>query len=218
MDRSTASGALFVSDDQVDFLRRFATLPDVSVARTAVAGWHHLLLKSDSPLLGEISVERQFHYDLLIRTGSTGRFLLAGVDSTLVEIMLERGQLSSSVRRPLVRIDKLVRQLSEEPSRYVMSKVNAGVEGFGHALRTAAFWGNDIAEAAIFRQVLPYLKGRRVTLRNVTTRLDVLSVSSHGDVSFPFAVDHRLEETDAALRFLTGKQYLDWDPPIFDGR
>jgi len=209
-----ATGGLYNTKSEVRLLSHVAQHADRGIEATVldVHGWSAIVLHSLTPLIPEAPVEGQdYSYYFLFRESGLQRFLLASTDTKLVDVLLDRLGLRNRVGKPAISISKLVSELSSDPAEYSMSAVHARIEGFGQALRSAAFYGNDVGEAAMFRQLLPKLTPHRVTLRHVARRREVLSASYSADIGFTYSGGTSLRDVDSALRFLSKRGYLDWD-------
>lgn len=91
-----------------------------------------------------------------------------------------------------------------------MARVWAAVDGYGRALRTMSFVGDDLAEAQLFSSTLNSMSPYRVVLRDVKTGLEVISIGSNGEFSIYYRGAQHLAELDKLLRFLTRGGYITW--------
>lgn len=194
-----------------DFVSEFKKIEMLEVVDLQLTGWFHLTLSSPTPLLREPEIGAGYSYNYLLRRGSGGRYLLVSTHNELVAQLLDRAGVRGTLSSPDVNIPVLVNDLVGNPGEYSMSAVYARVEGYGQSLPSLALYGSDLAEASLFRQMLPAIQPHRVTLRHVSTRSEVLSVASRGEASFQYAGLGSLRGVDAALGFLSRRRYLEWD-------
>ncbi|HKY35310.1 MAG TPA: hypothetical protein VJN18_05180 [Polyangiaceae bacterium] len=207
------SGALF-SAEQRGGETGYATLLTKAVAKAApVSGraqWTQLTYQTARPLLEHEEEGRgPYRYYFLLRPSGT-RFLLLGDHSSLPEQLLTHAGLWRSLSRPTIDVAGLVRGITEKPGQYSISTLYARVDAFGHALRTIALFGTDLANARLFRDMLPQLSPYRATLRDVRTRHEILTVGSRGEVGFHFAGGNSLARVDAALAFISQTGHMTW--------
>jgi hypothetical protein len=209
-----ATGALYNTKSDLRLLSYIEQHADKGIESRGldVRGWSAIVLNSSTPLIQEVPLEGHgYIYYFLFRESGPQRFLLTSTDAKLVDILLDRLGIKGRVGKPAVNISKLVAEISNNPAEYSMSAVHTRVEGFGQALRSAAFYGNDVGEAVMFRQLLPKHTPHRVMLRHVARHRDVLSASYWADVGFVYQSESSLRDVDSALRFLSKRGYLDWD-------
>ena len=159
----------------------------------------------------ETSSPLHYYYSFLFRQGGKGRFLLVSEHTELVVILLKRLGMNAQVRPPEIKVKELVNHLATKPSLYVMSAVYAHIEGYGQALKSIAFYGSDVGETVLFRQLLPQLTPHRVSLRDVSRRAEILSIGARGEISFTYATGSSLIDVDHGMRFLSEKGYLNWE-------
>jgi hypothetical protein len=77
-------------------------------------------------------------------------------------------------------------------------------------LRTIAFWGADLADAGLFRQVRKELAPFRTEVRDLRTGHPVVSVGSRGEVTFQYDGIGSLNALLKVISFLTEKGMIDW--------
>lgn len=186
---------------------------DLEVSPAPVQGWTAMTLASKEPLNNEILQDNTqlFFYHFLLRQGQGDRFLLVANVPELSEVLLQRLGARKYLTTPKIDTAGLTRMLASKPGRYSMSAVYADINGYGNALRSASFFGQDLADALAFVQLLPRLSAFRVSLRDITHRIDVISVGARGQVSFPYKDAGSLRNVDQALLFLTQRGFLDWE-------
>jgi hypothetical protein len=206
-----ATGALLrLRQPDFDWQSTLGDTPVASVERLSAAGWLGLTLESKHPLVPEPEIRPIYEYSFLLRPTALGRFLITSTDLRLIDILLERFHIRRSVVRPSIKIHELVVNLCERPAEYTLGAVHTRIEGFGQALRNAAFYGNDVGEAVLFRELLGRMQGHRVTLRDARKRADIIGIGQKGDVSFAYHGADSLRDVDSALRFISRRGFLDW--------
>jgi len=199
----------FFVTDMINELKQYKS---VKIFEQEVKGWFALQLTSEEPLNRENNNDNILYtYNYLLRRGKDGRYLIVSNHFDLVTSLLDIHHFSKKLSNPDINIIMLVNDLEKKPSVYTMSAVFARIEGYGQALRSIAFYGSDLAEASLFQRLLPDVIPSRVTLRDVTTRTDVLSLGSHGEISFQYNGSKSLYDVDLALRFLSERDYLKWE-------
>jgi hypothetical protein len=204
-----ASGGLFEVDSAHSSSYETPLLR-YEVQRSPKRGWHFLVLRTSESLLDRSEPRGDYAYHFLLRR-SKGRFLLLAEHAALVEVLLVKADLWKLVHRPTVDVQSLVTQLVHSPGRYALSKVYCRVDRYGKALRTVVLFGSDLANAQLFKSLLPELVPYRGTLRDIRLRADVLAIGSRGDVSFHFHGGDTLAGVDAAMKFLSEGKLLNWE-------
>jgi len=185
-------------------------VPNVTCDATGVRGWSYLRLRSASPLLsGEPSDAPHYEYPFLLRE-SEGRFLLVSAHGELVLTLVKRASEKAAVFSPSVDVPKLTRDLTQTPGSLCLSALFARVEGYGNSLRSVSLYGNDLAGASLFLDLLPRITPYRVQLRDVRTGQELLSIGSRGEVFFFFRNQQSMRDVDRTLHFLKVSGYLSW--------
>lgn len=159
-----------------------------------------------------------FRYPFLCRM-SDDRYILVSTDSSHVERLLELSGVAGYVDAPRIHVDKATRELVSPPHdaqgrmpgrRYTLGAVYGAVEGYARALRNVSFFGDDIADAALFRQALDQISVTRLTLRDPRSEREVLSVNSTGGLDFHFRGGAHLNAIDAVTVFFRLNGYIEW--------
>lgn len=178
-----------------------------------VEGWYSLTIKSDKALLKEYEVPSPFYeYAFLLRISpQTNRFLLLATHDELVPIIIDWTGWRGILKTADINVPLLVNHLTEKPSYYSLGALYARVDGYGRSLRSIALYGADLAEAQIFRNILPNLVPYHVQLRDVRTGNEIVRVGVQGDIGFVYHGKNRLQEIDRALLYLTKNKFLTWD-------
>jgi hypothetical protein len=185
------------------------SLPNVTVEHALPSRWLRLCLDSKTPLLPAEPPQAQYKYYFLIRP-SGPRFLLVSSHTGLDEQLIVRSKGKIAAIRPTIDIPKLVKELTDVPGRYVMGALYARVEGFGQTLRSMSLYGTDLAASSLFTEILPMLVSHRVVLKDISTRMDTLSVASRGEVSFQYSGLRSLRAVEQTLSFLSNHHYIEW--------
>lgn len=201
-----------------DIVANLHDTPNIVCVALRVNGWFSATLESSIPLMNEPADSAPiYQYRYLVRRGRTGHFLVVTSHYDLLLSLLQRAGFHKLLTNPAVNIPMVVKELTDNPGSYAMSAVFAYVDGYGESIRSISFYGDDLAEAALFRETLPKIRPRRVSLRDVTTMTEVLSIGSRGQISFHYSGDRSLVDVDSALRFLSQRNYLTWEAEA-DGR
>ena len=206
------SGALFAPRRAEHGATVFSWIDrDLAAASAEIEGWTRLTLHSEDPLLSHELPDADGHYYHYLLRRSRERFLLLSTSTELVEVLMKRTGHSAKTLSPSIDVPRIVRELADKPEAYVMSAAWARVDGYGQALRTIVMYGTDLAEAKLFRSMLSEIVPYRVTVRNIRTHHDALTIGSRGEVAFHYRGTISLQEVDQALRFLSAQKYLHWD-------
>ena len=205
---SQLTGGLFIPDNPPGTISSKLSSAQITEIGRLATGWRHFQLHSDSPLLKEPDIGRQrFTYDFVSRE-SGNRLMLVATHRDLIDHFFDK--IGWRYVRPRINVPGIVQELSENPEQYSMSKLWARIEGFGQAMTSIAIYGRDLSAADPFYTLLPFLGSYRVGLRHVSKHADVLEVSARGDVGFTFVNVGSLRLVDNALRFLSGRGYIEW--------
>jgi hypothetical protein len=183
-----------------------------------VPGWSHYswITEKEVPGANAVAKRGEFRYPLYVRQ-IEDRFMVVSVQAEVVQHFIVLERLSQMVEKPRVGVGEIVKDSfypEESPerqgARYRLGAIYASVEGFGRSLRNMSIFGDDLANAALLRQILPQLNPNRVTLRHIKTEMEVLSVNAQGEISFYYKNSTSLSELERALAFLRKNQYLTW--------
>lgn len=159
-----------------------------------------------------------FQYPFLCRAAED-RYILASTDSALVDILLERAGVAKYIDAPRIHIDRATRDLVLPPTdaqgrplgrRYTLGAVYGAVEGYARALRNISFFGDDIAEAALFRYALEQISVTRLTLRDPDTDKELMSLNTTGGLDFHFKGAQHLNSIDSLTAFFRAQGYIEW--------
>lgn len=194
------------------FQCQWESIPDIARDENEAPGWCSYRLTTDNALLGEQEASAEdgrYAYRFLVRQ-SGARFLLACTAKEIFAYLLQIAVLENRVASPTIDVTALVTAVAENPKDYALSMVNARVDGYGQAFRSMIMYGSDLADAKLFRDVLPRIAPYRATLRCQLRREDILTVSSRGEVSFMYRGSQSLREVDDALRFIAQGKFMDW--------
>lgn len=176
-------------------------------------GFDRALSASDTP-----HPDGDYRYPFLCRTADD-RYILASTDSGLVELLLEHLGIAGFVDAPRIHVDRAARDLVFPPSnaqnkvvgrRYTLGAVYGAVEGYARALRTISFYGDDIAEAALFRYALEQISVTRLTLRDPRTDKELISLNTTGGLDFHLKNSTHLNAIDTLTGFFRANGYIEW--------
>lgn len=213
------------SEDGVQaVLQRLSLSSDSALVLETVEGtkWQAFWLRSKVALTGgsgeSPDLDGLFSYPFLIRS-SEDRYIIVSREAALVEKFLERGGIGGHVDAPRVQVDKIARELifpSTEiggvtPGRkYTIGAVYAAVEGYARALRAVSFFGDDLAEAELFRYALNQIIVTRIGIRDPVADKELLSISSTGAIDFHFRGPQHLNAIDGLTSFMRANGYIEW--------
>lgn len=155
-------------------------------------------------------------YPFVIREGRD-RFMLLSTHAELVTAFLAENGLDQKLDKPRIAVGKLVSDLvspecaegSQSGASYRLGTVFATLDGYGRALRTMAFWGDDIGNATLFHDLLKELAVYRITLRDLRKEVEIASIGSNGEVSFYFGGVGHMNRVDDLFRYMKNK-YILW--------
>jgi len=171
--------------------------------------WEHFSLKSEQALRPE---DRPGPYDYPIicrRSGS--RVLVLSVTRQIVEHLLQHdfeSIFSPQLRRVSIAVDGLVKGIANKPTAYALSFAHARVPAFGNSLRAISFYGDDLAEASLFRGQLDLMVFFTCGLREAAGATEIVRLGGDGAISFFMGTSHRVLEVERALSFLRHEGYL----------
>jgi hypothetical protein len=194
---------------------------DVTIAPISGCKWQTFSLATKVPLTAtgvETNADGSYHYPFLVRI-SGGRIMLVAREAALIEQVLERSLVIGHVDSPRILIDKAVRDLvfpsgdiapSMAGRKYTIGSIYAAVEGYARALRSISLFGDDLAEAELFRYALKQMSVHRAAIRDPATDKELMSVSSNGGVDFHYKGVAHLNAIDALTSFLRANGYIEW--------
>lgn len=162
--------------------------------------------------------EGGYRYPFLCRI-SDDRYILVSTDSANVEFFLEHAGVAGHVDAPRIHVDKAARELVFPPKdaqgriagrTYTLGAVYGAVEGYARALRNVSFFGDDLADAELFRTALDQISVTRLTLRDPRTERELLSFNSTGGLDFHFRGAAQLNAIDTLTSFFRHHGYIEW--------
>lgn len=184
--------------------------------------WQSFWLRSSTLLAGTAPVapeaDGSFAYPFLVRT-SEDRYIIVSKDAGLVDQMLERAGVGGHVHAPRVQVDRLARELVFPKTlegekiagrRYTIGSLYAAVEGYARSLRNVIFYGDDLAEAELFRYMLKQSVVTRIGLRDPRIDKDLLNIGSTGSVDFQYRGIAHLNAIDQLTRFMRARGDIEW--------
>ena len=122
-------------------------------------------------------------------------------------------QLADTVFSPVLQrvpiaVDSLVKDLTVHPTVYAMSFVHARVPAFGTSLRAISFYGEDLADASLFRESASLMNFYTCGLRSVNGGGEIVRLGSDGTISFYMRGSEDVQAVEEALHFLRSHGYL----------
>jgi|ERR1051326_4618077 hypothetical protein len=188
-----------------------------------IEGWRHLVLVTQRGLLRENPTDSPppYEYPLLFYYDAD-LLIIVAEDKRIVDhvrgVTLGR-VLPATVRHAFVDVDQLVNHLLEwsvvensshdDAPPYVLSYVHAQTIAFEPQLKSAMFFGDDIGEAGMFRNIRPLLRCAVCGMRP-SDGPEVLRVGTDGSLSFALpdrGQRVRLRLTAAAIAYVRGNQF-----------
>jgi hypothetical protein len=178
------------------------------------SAWENYTFDSPVPLHGEEPMLSRppFQYPLVCRRSGT-RLLALSLNRGIVEHLLETGFYGALARlkRVSIGVDQLVKSLATKPTDYALSFAHARVPAFGASLRAVSYYGEDLAEAALFRDQLALMVFFTCGLREAKASSEIVRLGADGQVSFLLNHQRRVIEVERALSFLREEGYLTSD-------
>lgn len=176
---------------------------ELQCTESGAPGWLHLVWPpaphspdgSDLPLRYFLRLSRR-------------RFLLVGPEPTLVTRLLQHVGIEWMVTRPPIDVHRVALDFVARPSEYCLGGVWARVEGYGQSLRTMGVFGNDLADTALFKELLSTLSCYQLRLRDVRRNTEVLTVGSRAEIGLTYTSPKNLVDAEAALGFLSKRGYV----------
>lgn len=159
-----------------------------------------------------------FRYPFLFRE-SDDRYIIASTESKLVDFFFDRAGIKPFVESPRVNVDKATRELVFPPPdsagripgrRYTIGAVYGAVEGYARALRNMSFFGEDLAEAALFRSALEQISVTRMAIRDPIIDRELISLNANGGLDFHYSSAAHLNHIDTLTAFLRANNYIEW--------
>lgn len=183
----------------------------IFVRTVGATRWEEFLYLSPIPLRDrdEDSVA-PFEYRFFCRR-SGKRLALLGQTyeiSQAIEDDLIRQSFVLRMRRVSISVDPLVKAIVEKPTIYSLSYAYARAPAYGTALKNVIFYGEDLGNAGIFREILHLLTFASCGLRRASGGTQLLKISANGKISFTLRSDTTLVEIEKILGFLRDNGYL----------
>jgi hypothetical protein len=210
-----AKGSLFTEREGSarGLLTKIEECKDISLYPLNSMGWTMARLTTTESLLPDpMPHAESFEYNLLYRQGRKSHCLMVAEHKAVIVHIIKLTEMGTRLFAPIVDIGKLVQHLAELPTIYTLSAVHSNVEGYGQSLRNISFYGTDVGEALLFREMLPKTPPYRVTLNDIPHQNEIISISNSGSISFSTNRGERaLQEVDLALAFLSRNEFLRWE-------
>jgi hypothetical protein len=199
-------GYLVYSPDGDLTRENILTAPSLKYTRILTPSrWDEYRYVTHHPLRGEeqIPLAGTFEYSVLARR-SGSRMVIASESLAIVDAVLTAERAAGSKRklsRVAIAVDELVRRITTEPGRYVLTRVDALVPA-QQALRAITFYGSDIGEAGLFRENIGRLECYACGLRDVALQHEIVRVSNRGILSFRHLSAERIGHVDKVLNYI----------------
>ncbi|MGO9209789.1 MAG: hypothetical protein ACLP2H_06685 [Terriglobales bacterium] len=177
--------------------------------------WERYSLQSRNPLRHEdVLRPGPYHYPVICRR-SGSRLLLLSISRQVVDHIVQddfERIFSPRLRRVSIAVDDLVKAMTQRPTSYALSFAHARVPAFGNSLRAVSFYGDDLAEASLFRDQLDLLVFFTCGLREAIGGPEIVRLGSDGGVSFFMNETGKVLEVERALAFLREEGYFATEP------
>lgn len=177
--------------------------------------WERFVYTSELAFKGEdlYGAKPPFRYPIVARR-SGHRILLLSLAKRIIDHMVE-GKLNQVFppyfRRVSIAVDALVKAMVSKPTVYSLTFVHARVPAFGASLRSVSFYGDDLTEAALFRDNVAVMNFFTCGLRYAAGGPELMRVGGDGSISFYMGTPKVVQEVESALRFLRAEGYLSSD-------
>jgi hypothetical protein len=174
--------------------------------------WEEYKFRSKEALLDEvISADTPYvDYPIICRRG-VQRLVLLSIAHKVIEHFL-REELDNifipHLRAVKIDVHRLVRDLTLRPTVYVLGYVHAKLGVFGALLRSASFYGDDIAEASLFKDHIEIMSFSTCGLRSAIGSNEIVRLNSDGSLYHILHDPDRLMEVEKVLNFLHQGGYL----------
>lgn len=171
--------------------------------------WERYVYHSLIPLaMEDPSIQGPYTYVIFCRRDHN-QMILSSTVRSVVDVLVDRlFELGSPLRRVLIQVDRLVRELTEHPMNYVLSSVHARVPAFGTSLRAISFYGDDVGEASLFRDNMSLASFYVCGIRLAAGGSELARFGSDGMISFLLTSPDRLQEVNSVFSFLRKNNYI----------
>ncbi len=205
---STLSGFLY---NVVDPEQRLTALLSETHRWATVQGaigntrWERVVFHSPEFISGDQRItEAPYDYPITVRQSTTGSLLLLAESKKVVEVFFEkycRRLFKPALKKIFVKVGDLVTHVVADPNHYVLTAANVRISAYGEALKSISFYGDDLANATMFRENLHLMNPFSCGLRKVNGVSEVIRISSDGAVTAVF-VDDTAQEIVLALNYI----------------
>lgn len=192
------------------------TLKDVGPIADSV--WEQYEYSSTIPLVPEHQLQKgPYVYPVICRVASDGALLLLmSSHKRIIDTFLasdESELLQPGIYHIGVSVDAVVRNLTRSPGVYTLSFVHARLPGFGSALRAVSFYGDNVAEASMFRENLGKMNCFTCGLRALIEAVEIARIGTDGLISFHLPGEletrrERLRDVEGVMKYLRRGGYL----------
>ena len=169
--------------------------------------WEEYEFHSETSFLDEESLGEKgpFIYKLVCRRAGPQLLAMARDKRIIDYLWLNdlREAVGSRLSRIPIKVDDLVKLVARSPGKYVLSSVYARVPAYGEFLRAVSFFGDDIAEAPVFRENLSLWTCYSCGVRNVVGGSEIVRLGTEGNVNFLFSGHQSAKRVDEVLGFVS---------------
>lgn len=200
-------------------------------------GWTTYNLTSQTPLSQTDQQAAKFQpnrtdFAYRVHVKISHHLLVASIDSSVVEIFMRRTLRSKRIayRRTQVRVAQLVEDLTERPESLALTHLHGRVGGTTQGIKTMSLWGDDLAQAELWRDNLrkviaatqcglkftgqstiqspDSVTGREASpVDEESPRKELLRISNEGQITF-FHSSTRLRAVETLLNYLYANSYF----------
>jgi hypothetical protein len=101
----------------------------------------------------------------------------------------------------------MVCDIAENPKSYVLTAVHARVDAYGNNLKATSFYGEDVGEAAIFRDNMALFSCFACGIKDVKKKYELIRLSSEGLISFRLYRFKELLDIEKILSYIAENGY-----------
>lgn len=179
--------------------------------------WEKFEYLSETALRNEDaeSTSKPYRYIVICRR-SGSRIIILSHTKDIVEHLLENklSKIFVPKLKPVsIAVDGLVKSLTGNPTKYSLTFVHARIPAFGTSLRSVSYYGDDIAEASLFRENIHFMNFFTCGLRPTIGKSEIVRIGSDGSLSFYASTSNtdKFKEIENIFRFLRKEGYLSTD-------
>jgi hypothetical protein len=173
-------------------------------------GWEEYELVSQEPLRGEDRPgATTFRYPVTChRCGP--QLLVLSIGRSVVDHLMtaELREFFPPLCRVSVAVDRFAKEITAHPSTYTLSFIHARVPAFGATLRSVSFYGDDLAEASLFRDHLHLMTCFTCGVKYAAGGPEIARIGNDGGISFMAGGWGKLGDVDAFMTYLRNQGYV----------